>query len=114
VEFTPAENPTYTLKVRDQGTLAQDAAIIEVTVLPAPTPTVVQSPDPMCLQTPGATLDAGAGFSSYTWRDDASQVVGTSQTLVVDETACGRTYTVEVVGGNGCSATVGHQVTCTR
>ncbi len=49
------------------------------------------------------TLDAGAGFESYTWNNSSSD-----QTLTVDGYVVGvgsHTYTVEVEGANGCTAT---------
>jgi hypothetical protein len=66
----------------------------------------------MCLETPGVTLDAGPGFAGYTWRDDQSQVVGSVQTLVLDGSACGRTYTVDVSNADGCTDTTALEVQC--
>ena len=112
VVVIPPASTAYTTLVRDQGTLAQDLVFPPVTVLPVPSPSIVQNPDPICVEDNAVQLDAGAGFSSYTWRDDGDQVVGTSQLLDLDASACGRTYTVEVDGGNGCTESVPHEVSC--
>lgn len=110
--ITPSESTSYTVRVRDQITLAEDIFVAPITVVALPVPSPTQSPDPMCLEFPGVTLDAGSGFAGYTWRDDLSQVVGTSQTLALDQTACDRIYSVEVANVGGCSGSTDYPVQC--
>jgi len=112
LQVTPASSTSYTVRARDQNTLAEDIFVAPVTVVVAPVASPTQSPDPMCLEFPGVSLDAGPGFANYTWRDDLSQVLGTSQTLALDATACGRTYSVQVDTGGPCSDTANLEVLC--
>jgi subtilisin-like proprotein convertase family protein len=112
LQVTPASTTTYTVRVRDQGTQAEDLFVVPVTVVSPPVAGATQSPDPMCTDLPGADLDAGPGFAGYTWRDDQSQVVGNAQILPVDATACGRTYTIEVSNAGGCSNVANVEVRC--
>ena len=112
-EVTPPASTVYTVKVRDQVTLVQDSAFPPITLLLVPTASITQTVDPVCIEFDSVTLDSVAGMSSYIWRDDLDQVVGTSQQVVLDATSCGRTYTVEVDNGNGCTDTAMHTVACT-
>lgn len=109
----PPASSTYRVRVRDAVTLAEDSAFPPVTVRYLPNTEVTQMPDPVCLEFPSGTLDAGSGYPSYVWRDDAAQVVGTSQTLAIDASACGRQYTIEVTTASGCIDVFPHTVACT-
>ena len=92
---------TYTVTVTDaNGCLT----IGSVTISAAnPSPTVNLGPDVTIVSGGSATLDAGAGFSSYLWSDGS-----TNQTLVVNAPG---TYSVTVTGANGCTGTDSIDVT---
>ncbi|MBX7180480.1 MAG: T9SS type A sorting domain-containing protein [Bacteroidia bacterium] len=70
---------------------------ITVVQLPSPSPTITGS---LTYCTTGTTLDAGAGFATYSWSDGGS-FSGSTQTV----TAPAGTYTVTVTDNNGCSGT---------
>jgi subtilisin-like proprotein convertase family protein len=108
----PSASVPYRVRARDAVTLAEDSAFPPVTVRYLPNTVVTQTPDPICLEFPSGTLDAGPGFASYVWRDDAGQVVAASQTLAVDASTCGREYTVELATEAGCSDVFTHTVAC--
>jgi subtilisin-like proprotein convertase family protein len=82
VLVSPSMTTSYAVKVRDAGTMAEDLAVVDVDVLANPAPLVIQNPPQQCLEIGTVTLDAGSGFSSYTWFDESgTQVIGTAQTL---------------------------------
>ncbi len=76
------------------GCSGQDT--ITITLATAPTPTITGSAT-FCVGN-STTLDAGAGFATYSWSDGTS-VVGTSQTLVVSTAG---NYTVTVTNAATC------------
>lgn len=72
---------------------------INVVVYPVP---VVIAPQNYVVKETPVTLDAGAGYDTYTWRNSSNTVVGTIRTLT---TAIPSTYTVTVTktGATGVS-----------
>jgi subtilisin family serine protease len=107
----PAQTTFYQVLVRDRGTQALGQAFPSVQVNPAPATVVVQTPDPMCVELGAASLDAGAGFATYAWRD-GSQVLGTAQVLPVTGADCGRTLTVDLTTAQGCARSFDRAVAC--
>jgi hypothetical protein len=83
---------TYSVIVTDANGCSETD---EATVTVNPLPSVDLGPDVTVIDPQTATLDAGAGFSSYLWSDGS-----TGQTLVADETG---TYSVTVTDANGCT-----------
>jgi hypothetical protein len=98
INVSPASTTTYTVTV-DNGALCTKSASTVVTVANLPAPTVTASGSTTICSGGSVTLDAGAGYDTYSW-SDGSTVVGTSQTLVVSASG---TYTVTVTL-NGCPA----------
>jgi len=91
----------YTVTVTDGcGTTATSVSTVTINT----PPTVNLGPD-VIQPNPPATLDAGAGFSSYLWSTSA-----TTQTINVTTNG---TYTVTVTDGNGCTGTDNIQVNFT-
>jgi subtilisin-like proprotein convertase family protein len=114
VGVSPIATTSYTMRTRDTGPFpGEDSDSKQVTVVPSPTTTVSQSPNPACSELDSITLLAGPLFSEYIWRDDNSIQVGTGQSLVLSQAACGRTYTVQVRDtGTGCTGVVPYTVVC--
>lgn len=105
ISIIPGEtNQTYTATAAGIYAARVDIAggcigidTITVTLLPSITP-VISGPLTYC--TGGTTLDAGAGYTSYSWSDGGA-FTGNTQTV----TAPAGTYTVTVTDNNGCSGT---------
>jgi hypothetical protein len=105
ISIIPGEtNQTYTATAAGIYAARVDIAggcigidTITVTLLPGITP-VISGTLTYC--TGGTTLDAGAGYTSYSWSDGGS-FTGNTQTV----TAPAGTYTVTVTDNNGCSGT---------
>ena len=100
VTASPTTTTTYTVTYADPLTGCSNSAPVTVTVTPLTAPTITATATTICGGSP-TTLDAGAGYTGYSWSDGIS-VVGTSQTLTVSPTAT-TTYTVSVLNGT-CSA----------
>ena len=100
VTASPTTTTTYTVTYADPLTGCSNSAPVTVTVTPLTPPTITATATTICGGSP-TTLDAGAGYTGYSWSDGIS-VVGTSQTLTVSPTAT-TTYTVSVLNGT-CSA----------
>ncbi len=67
---------------------------VDVVFNPLPTPVITET---------GGVLDAGAGYSTYQWQLNGTDVAGaTAQTLMIIN---GGDYTVIVTDANGCSGT---------
>jgi len=96
----PTSDATYTVTVSDAAGNTATASGT-VTVGSSLTP-VISGPTSFCTGF-STTLDAGAGYSSYTW-----STTETTQTITV--TAAG-TYTVSVSDASGCSGTTSVVVT---
>ncbi|MFN0033849.1 MAG: PKD domain-containing protein [Saprospiraceae bacterium] len=94
--FAAAASGIYKIWVTD--TAGCEGFSNEMTIEIAPVPTVQIQPSGTIMLNYGqsATLDAGAGFSSWIWSTGAS-----TQQIVVSE--CG-SYSVEVADMNGCTA----------
>jgi uncharacterized repeat protein (TIGR01451 family) len=95
--ITVTSGGTYTVTVTDNGCSATSAPVT-VTVNPAPVVNITGL-STTCSAAP-ATLDAGAGFTSYAWNTGA-----TTQSISVTTSG---TYTVTVTNGSGCAATDAH------
>ncbi len=78
-------------------------SIIATTLTVNPLPTVNLGTDTMICNGCSITLDAGPGFSNYTWSTG-----DTTQSIVVNQAG---TYTVQVTDANGCANT--DQITVT-
>ncbi|MBN2487337.1 MAG: hypothetical protein JXB34_15285 [Bacteroidales bacterium] len=93
-----------------------DPALVTVFDLPVVT---ITGPGNLCEEIT-ATLDAGAGFSSYSWSFGAT-VLGsgqtqdvTTQSLDAPVNSVVETYTVVVVDSNGCEGTDTHDINVIR
>ncbi len=98
---SPASTTTYSVTVGNGAICTKSASQI-VNVSNLPTPIIIAvggNPTTFC-QGGSVTLDAGSGYSSYSW-SNGTGIVGTLQTLNV---STGGTYSVTVTL-NGCSAT---------
>lgn len=91
-------NYMYLRAVSSAGCESGSVAI-NVVVYPVP---VVSAPQNYVVKETPVTLDAGAGYDTYTWRNSSNTVVGTIRTLT---TAIPSTYTVTVTktGATGVS-----------
>ena len=98
IEVSPAATTSYTVTVTTAAGCAGTSASHSVTVNPLPTP-VISGPTETCAGE-SVTLDAGAGYASYLWSPGGQ----TTQTIVVSPAAT-TTYTVTVIGSNGCAGT---------
>jgi len=102
ITVTPSSTTAYNVIVTDaNGCSATDSHT--VTVNPPPVVNIT-GPTATCPATP-ITLDAGPGFSSYSWSTGQ-----TTQTITVTPST-DTTYTVAVTDANNCSATDSHTVT---
>jgi trimeric autotransporter adhesin len=93
-DITVSANGTYTVTATDAfGCTATSSFTLNVVALPQPN---ISGPTVICVNSNG-TLDAGAGFTNYTW----STTENTPQIIV---TQAG-TYTVTVTNAQGCTGT---------
>lgn len=95
---SPVVTTTYTVTGTDiNGCTNTDNVII--TVWPFTYPQITTADSVFCsYETVNTVLDAGAGYSSYTWSNPPG---GTTQTITVTAAGC---YSVSVSAANGCSA----------
>lgn len=94
VTATPTNTLTYTLTANNVGCTTTQTASVSVN----PTPAVVSGPSTVC-SGGSATLDAGAGYTSYAWSDGG----GSAQTANFTNITAPTTYTVTVTDANSCS-----------
>jgi gliding motility-associated-like protein len=94
---------TYTVTVTNNGCSATDNAVISV-----PTNPTITGPTSVC-SGGGITLDAGAGYSTYSWSNSG----GSGQTATFNNVTTNTTYTVTVTTASGCTLTDTHTVTVT-
>ncbi|MBP7866264.1 MAG: immunoglobulin domain-containing protein [Acidobacteria bacterium] len=105
ITVSPSVTTTYTVMVVDSHPCSGTSAGHTVTVNPLPTPAIT-GPTAVCAGG-GVTLDAGAGYSTYTWSPG-----GETTPSVTVSPAVATTYTVTVTDANGCTGTSpGHAVT---
>ncbi len=98
--ITPNSSGTYTVTVTDaNGCTGQTSAGLAVNNLPV----VNITGDSGICQGESSTLNAGAGFTSYSWSN-----AGNSQTISVNSTG---TFSVTVTDANGCVNTDDFDVT---
>jgi len=89
----PTSTTTYTVTGTDaNGCVGTDSMTFTVNQNPS-----VDLGGPYYQENPPLTLDAGAGFSSYSW--------STSETTQTIDVSTNDTYSVTVVDTNGCSGT---------
>ena len=104
INVTTAGN--YSVTVTDvNGCSGTSSTSTTVTVNPGPTPTITATGATTFCPGGSVTLDAGAGYNTYSWSNGAS-----TQTIIV--TVSG-TYTVIVTDANGCSGTSTNSITIT-
>lgn len=88
---------TYSVTItNNDGCAASDSIVVTVNALPV----VNLGNDTTVCNNQNITLDAGAGFASYTWTPS-----GNTQTITVTGANTVTTYTVTVTDNNGCSNT---------
>jgi len=93
INFTAGSSGSVVLSITETLGGCSGTASQSVTTTAAPVASI-SGPSSVCPST-NATLDAGAGFSSYLWSNGA-----TTQTITVPA----GTYSVTVTNGGGCSA----------
>ncbi|HUP61678.1 MAG TPA: hypothetical protein VNA69_14805 [Thermoanaerobaculia bacterium] len=103
VSFVADVTGNYTVDVTDANGCVATSAPIAVTVNPTPV-VAIAGPTQTCASSE-ITLDAGAGFATYTW-----STAETTRFITVTP-ATTTTYSVTVTDGNNCSATDSHTVT---
>lgn len=86
---------TYTHTYTDGNGCTNTSSAATITINPNPTPSI-SGPSSFCTGS-SIVLDAGAGYSSYSWMPG-----GNTQTITV---TVGSVYQVTVTNGNGCSGT---------
>jgi hypothetical protein len=95
-----------TVTVTDSnGCMNMDTVVVSFVDYPAVT---ITGPDSMKYYTETATLDAGAGFATYSWSTGA-----TTQDITIDSTDVSfgmNTFTVTVTNDQGCSTTASKDV----
>ncbi len=98
----PTQTTTYTVySIGVNGCQSTNPASITVTVIPAISSPLQAVSGQICVGD-SITLDAGAGPNyTYTWYDPDDAIIGTAQTITVDQTGI---YTVVIDNGE-CSAT---------
>jgi PKD repeat protein len=94
--FTGLADGTYNIVVREVGSSGCSASDQVVLTDPAGPFPVISGPLTYLQGTPGVTLDAGDGFTSYLWSTGAT-------TRTINATA--GTYSVTVTDANGCEGT---------
>ncbi|MCK4658074.1 MAG: SUMF1/EgtB/PvdO family nonheme iron enzyme [Phycisphaerae bacterium] len=100
--ITVTATGTYSVTVTNaQGCTGSDS--IDITVNPNPTPGISATPDATVCEGTIVTLDAGAGYSSYSWSTGA-----TTQTINVTTSAI---YSVIVENADGCTGSDSINVT---
>jgi len=104
VTVTPAANTTYAVTVTDASGCT-GTANLTVNVNANPTPTIIG--DLTICEEESTTLDAGAGYATYTWLPAGT---GSSQTVAVTPAAT-TTYGVTVTDDNGCTGNTTATVT---
>jgi hypothetical protein len=102
---TPATSTTYTLTVGNGNCTA--TANKSITVSPFTPPVISFSGNDSICQGTSKVLDAGSGYSNYSW-SDGNGVVGTSQTLSVSVSG---NYVVTVTSGGSCTGSASQTIT---
>ncbi|MFN0015536.1 MAG: T9SS type A sorting domain-containing protein, partial [Saprospiraceae bacterium] len=94
----------YTVTVTDaNGCTGSDTHTVNINTNLSPT---ITGPTAVC-SGGSATLDAGAGYTTYAWSNSG----GSGQTAIFTNITTTTTYTVTVTDANGCQGTDTHTVT---
>ena len=93
---------SYSVTVTN-GSCSATSAPTSVTVNPSPAPVITPSGPTTFCGGGSVTLDAGSGFTTYSWSTGAN-------TQTINVTASGN-YTVTVTGANGCTGAASKTVT---
>ena len=105
--WSPGGETTQTINVTDSSSYSvtvtdangcQGSGEITITQNPSPVPSITVTPSESVCEGTTVTLDAGAGYSSYSWSP------GNETTRTISVTT-GGTYRVTVTNANGCAGT---------
>jgi hypothetical protein len=98
ITVTPTSTTTYSVTASNSSGCSATSAPVTVTYSPATPPTITASGPTTICEGDSITLDAGSGYTSYSW-SDGSSTISTSQVVTVTPGAT-TTYTVTGVNGN--------------
>ena len=100
---SPSTTTTYTVIGTDG--ICIDSVFATITVNPNPTPTITSSGATVFCSGDSVILDAGAGYSAYSWSNGA-----TTQTIIINTSG---NYSVTVTDANGCTGSTSSATTVT-
>jgi len=101
----PTRTTTYKLQITDDQGNKQGTDEVTVVVQPKPTVTITPTNAKVCNGTP-IILNAGAGFTTYSWSNNATtqtiqvQTAGTYSVTVTNRLGCQASASIDVQGSN--------------